>query len=149
MRRFCARNIIVDFISRLSSSNFTNSALDCSIEVRHHNEKYTDCEATFADYCAIQSVDSLSNQHSTNTSPPHPHRTSQDTDRTYSPMHPDRKSSHISKSTLEEPHRLRIYLSTSCPDRTIHHCCFSYPLAVPCSHQSGPLLSHLQERIYH
>jgi hypothetical protein len=127
----------------------THLALDCSIEVRHHNEKHIDCEATFADHCAIQSVDSLSNQHSSNTSPPHPHRTSQDTNRTYSPMHPHRKSPHIGNSTLEKPHRLRIYLSTSHPDRNIDYCCFSYPLAVPCSHQSSPLFPHLQERIYH
>jgi hypothetical protein len=146
---FCARetslsNLYRDFLHFDS----TDLALKIPIQVQHRNEKYIDCEAAFANHCAIQSIDSLSNQHSTNTNPPHPHWTGQDTNRIDSPMHPHRKSPHISDSPLEKPYRLRLYFSASCPDRDIHHYCFSSPLAVPCSHQFSSLFSHLQERVY-
>jgi hypothetical protein len=119
----------------------------CS-RVRNPNEKHIDRQTAFANYCAIQSIDPLSDQHSHHTSPPHLHRSSQDTNRSNSPMHPHRKSPHISNPTLENPYRLRINFPPSFTDRSLHHHCISHPLAIPSSRQFDPLFCHLQKGIY-
>lgn len=151
MQRFCARvKHQCRFISRLLFIRLRLADLSLPIiRVRHYDEEHIDCETAFTDHCAIQSIDSLSNHHCHHTNPAHLHRSRQDTNRTDSPMHSHRKSPHISNSALEKPYRLRINFSPSFPNRGFHHHCSTDPLAIPGSHQFGPLFSHLQEGIYH
>jgi hypothetical protein len=139
----CARETLMSIYITTSVILLYGFDLVFPIQFQHHNEKYIDCEAAFADHCAIQSVDSLSKQHVPSTSSSHPHWTGQDTDRSDSTMHPHCKGTHICNSTLEEPHRLRFYFLASSPDRIINHCCVSNPLALPGSYQSGYLFHHL------
>jgi hypothetical protein len=127
--------------------HFTNLSLTI-VQIRHYNEKHTDCQTAFANHCAIQSIDSLSKHHTHHTSPPHHHRSNQDTNRTNPPMHPHRKNTHISNAALENPHRLCIYFSPSFPDRSLHYHCTSYSLDLPRSHQFDPFLCRFQKGIY-
>lgn len=98
------------------SSNFYYLAthfqfLTCDPLIRRH-EEYIDGEAAIANNCALQGVDTLSKQFGPSTNPPHPHWTRQNTTRSISFMHLDRKSLYISNATLEGPLRLCLYLLT-------------------------------------